>query len=332
MAEQKSFSSEDIILFRQIQDFAVSPTGAEVAVVLRSIDQQQDQYQSKIWLASVEGKKVEPYTHGPGHDYYPRWSPNGEILAFVSDRNNGQSQIFLLPRSGGEAKQLTQMSESVSSVEWSFDGKSLIVTASVDREKAPPGEENSSAWQKRPYVITKERYKSDNSGFILRSNTHAFVVDCETGAAQQITSGDYDVSSPVFLPNHSQIVYVRSADGPKNAHIKEVWISSLDGKKQPRKLSDGISSASAPSSSPDGRYIAFIGSAEEGASIQNLYVIDLELGTCKLLGGDRVEIPSFPLGQMSPPVWQEDCRHILIPLAERGQSQLARIDRTDGSI
>ena len=51
----------------------------------------------------------------------PRWSPNGEQLAFISKNGQGKdgtNQIFLLSILGGEAKQLTKASKGVQHFAW----------------------------------------------------------------------------------------------------------------------------------------------------------------------------------------------------------------------
>ena len=50
-----------------------------------------------------------------GNGFYedPTWSPDGTTLAFVSDRVDGVSQIFLLESELGEARQLTALRNGV---------------------------------------------------------------------------------------------------------------------------------------------------------------------------------------------------------------------------
>src|SRR5215467_8186659 len=66
---------------------------------------------SAIWLVNAgEGKVATPWqvTSGEQHDFAARWSPDGRTLAFLSDRG-GTPQVYLLPLSGGEARQLSNL-------------------------------------------------------------------------------------------------------------------------------------------------------------------------------------------------------------------------------
>ncbi len=52
--------------------------------------------------------------------FFPRWSPDGEWIAFVR-RVDGQSDIWVVPSEGGDPVQLTELGD-VTAPEWSPDG------------------------------------------------------------------------------------------------------------------------------------------------------------------------------------------------------------------
>ena len=64
----------------------------------------------------------------------PRWSPDGKYLAFLSARDEGKTQLWLLNRFGGEAQRLTDTAQDVDDVAWSPDGRRLVV---VLRDPSP---------------------------------------------------------------------------------------------------------------------------------------------------------------------------------------------------
>ncbi len=47
-------------------------------------------------------------TNNPAYDYNPAWSPDGRQIAFVSDRDGGDEEIYLLDVDGG----LTRLTDS----------------------------------------------------------------------------------------------------------------------------------------------------------------------------------------------------------------------------
>lgn len=66
-------------------------------------------------------------TKGEFHDLYPRWSPNGENIAFVRYSSHGVGELFITSLSGAEpARQLTQDLKTIQGLAWDHDGKQLV--------------------------------------------------------------------------------------------------------------------------------------------------------------------------------------------------------------
>jgi tricorn protease len=77
-------------------DPVVSPNGQQIAFAWRG----------DVWLVPIAGGAAKRLTFHAANDRQPRFSPDGERIAFVSDRT-GSPQVFVMPVSGGEAKQIT---------------------------------------------------------------------------------------------------------------------------------------------------------------------------------------------------------------------------------
>lgn len=90
------------------------------------------------------------------------------------------------------------------------------------------------------------------------------------------------VSSPVVSPDGGEVAYVVSTrDLDANSSRSDVWAVSLDG-GQPRRMTSGEASASAPSFSPDGRYLSFLATRGEEAR-QQVWVLDRRGGEARAL-------------------------------------------------
>lgn len=73
-------------------------------------------------------------TDGDSDDGSPVWSPDGELVAFTSDRRDGQaedlrSHVFVLPAGGGGARQVSSGDLSVNEVAFAPDGSRLFFVA-----------------------------------------------------------------------------------------------------------------------------------------------------------------------------------------------------------
>src|SRR5437868_3846546 len=99
---QKSFEVEDLFELHLIEDLDCRPGLDVAACAVTRADRKRDGYQSALWLVPLDGSAPRQLTAGTSRDDYPRWAPDGQRLAFVSDRS-GTPQVFVIHRDGGEA-------------------------------------------------------------------------------------------------------------------------------------------------------------------------------------------------------------------------------------
>ena len=85
-------------------------------------------YLGDIWIANENGADVRRLTVNRARDQYPRFSPDGQWIAFSSNRD-GNYDVFVIPSSGGEPRQLTFHSANDDVVGWSPDGKRIVFSS-----------------------------------------------------------------------------------------------------------------------------------------------------------------------------------------------------------
>lgn len=103
------------------QDPDLSPDGSQLAFSWRG----------DIWTVASTGGRARRLTHHEGHDRSPKYSPDGQSIAFTSDRD-GAVQVYLLPVAGGQPRQLTHHTAGFQLEAWYPDGESLLVSGQRD--------------------------------------------------------------------------------------------------------------------------------------------------------------------------------------------------------
>ncbi len=96
-----------------VKDPAISPDGEQVCFV----------YANELWLVSFKGGQARRITNTDAQNWGPIWSPDGEWIAFKSNRE-GRTYSYIMPSTGGDAKPIIR--ETFSVVDWFNDGKHLL--------------------------------------------------------------------------------------------------------------------------------------------------------------------------------------------------------------
>jgi tricorn protease len=85
-------------------------------------------YLGDIWIASEDGTQVQRLTDNKARDVYPRFSPDGTMIAFSSGRE-GNDDVFVVPATGGKPRQLTFHTANDTVLGWTPDGKRILFTS-----------------------------------------------------------------------------------------------------------------------------------------------------------------------------------------------------------
>ncbi|MDQ3654474.1 MAG: S9 family peptidase, partial [Chloroflexota bacterium] len=324
---------EDIYELKLTGDPQVSPDGSRVAVAVQHIDREANEYRAALWLFPLDGSSGVQLTSGRWNDGSPRWSPNGEWLAFTSKRETKTPQIWLLPTRGGEARQVTDLENGASGPCWAPDSRRLGFTSTVDPEGYDPEHDVK--------VITSPRYKFDGKGFLDGKLTHIFTIDAldEDAEPAQLTNGEFEHESPAWSPNGKEIAFIANRDpGWEMSRTSDIWTVPATG-GEPRRLTNGQGSFQSLAWSPDGSKLAVTGVEEVRGGVQNARLFTLKAGggTLKLLSGaiDRAlgdRSMSGPNGPVSGTAirWTPDGKTIDALVSDRGSTVVVRFEAKSG--
>ena len=109
----------------------------------------KSEFVTQIWLATTDGKENFQLTFNDKSSTNPKWSPDGNWIAFTSNRKDNKNNLYLLRLSGGEAEPLTDVKTAVSNFEWSPDGHWIAFTmadAKTEDEEKNDKAQNDFRW------------------------------------------------------------------------------------------------------------------------------------------------------------------------------------------
>ncbi len=237
-------SIEDILSMVTLSDVQASPGGTRVAYTLAEADFSENANNTDIWLSEVATRSARRLTNGPKRDETPRWSPNGDRIAFLSNRKEDKNQIWLIPLDGGEAEQLTNQKSGITALEWSPRGDAIAFLA-----PDPPSDEE------------EKRKKDKDDAEVIDSNfklSRLWVIETNTRMAIQLTTDNYHVDSFTWSPDGERIAF-SAQPTPKvpDSFNADLYVVPRTGGLA-KKIVERDGADSSPRWSPDGKWIAFI--------------------------------------------------------------------------
>ncbi len=201
----RTLDLHDLLRIAVVDDVAISPLGALVAVTVRVSDRATNRYRTHVELLAVDGQVGRRLSSDEHNAHAARWSPDGTCVAFLSDRS-GSEQVWLSALDG-EARQVTHFPLGVTGEPvWSPDSRSLVIVVPEQvGEAGPPASLDRNV---SPFTITRSTYRVDGQGYLASRYKHLWVVDARTGNGYPLTQDPADDSAPAWSPDGEYIAFV----------------------------------------------------------------------------------------------------------------------------
>jgi dipeptidyl aminopeptidase/acylaminoacyl peptidase len=270
------------------------------------------------------------FTGGASKDSALRWSPDGTRLAFVSDREGGRAQIYIITITGGEACKLTAIPQGAGVPVWSPDGTQLVTVVRTGGEDDVGQQDKSKTPAAR--LITRLRYRANGEGFTYDHRRHLLVVDALTGATRQLTDDDWDDTQPAWSPDGGRLAFVSARHHDRDHDRAEdiLVVDAVGG--DPVRLTPGGGACALPAWSPDGQAIAYLGyaDAEDAPRNSRLWLVPAVGGIprCLTMDLDR----HLEIADTAAPIWRTDGAALAVAVEERGTVGVIQVEVADGTV
>jgi Tol biopolymer transport system component len=250
----------------------LSSEGGQIAFT-RLTNQTGMDIEADIYAINVDGSGERRLTDTPGLDGFPTWSPDGQRIAFVSDRDGGNWEIYVMDSDGAHRRRLTNTPEEDEAVPaWSPDGERIAYATDFDGDSkiwvmTADGSDRKQlasglfpSWSPDGKRIANTTYSGERP-YLAVMNADGSERRSLGASALQKLLGMGGGEEPAWSPDGERIAYVSS----RSEDNSEIYVMASNGSERTRRLTDIPGHDHWPPTwSPDGNRIAFTSDGTEG--------------------------------------------------------------------
>ena len=315
--ERRAMTTDDGLDMVRVGGATISPDGSWVLFSKSELNWEENERETTWWRVSAEGGEPYRYIGEEGGGNF-QFSPDGSKLAFTRSVDD-ESQLFLLPTTGGEAVQLSEHETSIGSYAWSEDGSTIFFVATEPRTE----EEEKAREAGYDAIFVDEGPNGQQGG----NWNNLWLIEVESGEEGRLTDSDHRIGSFSVAPNADRIVFTSRSENRRNQqNLTEIRLLEIETGAI-RHLTDNNAPEGRLSWAPDGRLFAYTArtDGEWELLLDKIWVMDHETGVQRIVSG------AFD-GNVGNFVWTPDASAILFSGLHGTNNNLYRIDLGSGAV
>jgi dipeptidyl aminopeptidase/acylaminoacyl peptidase len=195
-AQTRKIELSDLAKIASVSDPQISPDGKSIVFVVSRPNLEEDRSDRQLVLMDIATTTQHVLTYERKGVGSPRWSPNGDRLAFVAIDGAGKEakpQVFVLSMTGGEARKITDAPSGIEQFAWRPNGQEIAYVASDEPENKKEIEKHHDAFEvgDNDFLATEAALPS-----------HIWILLADGGKAKRLTSGAWSLpkSAPPSSP------------------------------------------------------------------------------------------------------------------------------------
>ncbi len=301
---------DDFAKITTVSDPQISPDGKSVACIVSRPNLEQDRSDRELILIDISSGSPHILTHDRKGVGSPRWSPEGDRLAFQavdSAAKDPKVQLFVMPMAGGEAKKITDAPTGVEQFAWRPNGQEIAYVSSDEPENKKDIEKHNDAFEvgDNDYLATGPATPS-----------HLWLIAAEGGKPRRLTSGAWSLAksappsspaSPINWSADGKFLLFTRQEHPQfgDSDLTSIQVLTLET-GEIRKLTKHETLESFGLFSPDGSRIAYWYPRDADPNNEN------EIFVTQTSGGDGASATPAIDHNLARAIWMPDGNSLLV--------------------
>lgn len=335
--DKRAWQVEDSFKTKSIGELQVSPDNDELLFVVSRTNLEENKSYSSIWKWSEDQGEAIRLTSENGSVSSPRWSPDGDRIAYFASDDDGQG-LWVMNVDGSGKEKLTNFEQSNAytnyfgsgnKLTWSPDGDQLAYSAAgpkhFENDINPPFLPTGNDVMVIDRMLHKTYYYYSD----LR-RTHVWTISADGGNSRQLSDGDYDYYSLSWSPDGKYIACVSNQTGRDDYNANnDIMLLPTDG-GEARQLTHTSGPESNARWAPDGSRLAYHArvrsnrSKESDAELHKIFT--MEPGST-----DRVNLTGALDRWAEQFQWSADGDKIYFTAQNEGRQELYSVPSGGGS-
>jgi eukaryotic-like serine/threonine-protein kinase len=301
-----------------------SPDGKNLAIPINESPSEL----SSIFLVSAETGEKRRLLSTPAAyaDRSPRFSPDGQWIAFVRGPNLAIDDIYLVPANGGDPRRLTNDNVGIRGLDWSVDGREIVFSSTrggsfgLWRVPVSGGSPQplSGVGENAYFPVVSRHgnylayvYRRQDRNIWRAPGANSSVKDSPPTRLIASTRAD---TAPRYSPDGKRIAFASGRSGNM-----EIWMCDSEGSNPVQLTNFGSGHTGTPRWSPDGQRIA-LDARVAGSS--DIYVVTAD-------GGSPRQLTTESSSDVMP-IWSTDGQWIFFGSDQGGDWQIWKVAAEGG--